>query len=177
MTWRGVTSRGALIAIVTTASCGACSRGASVGSPAVQRPVATPPSATVMTLERKPCYGTCPVYLVSVIGDGSVVFEGRAHVDSARRLTSRISPDQVAALIRLFDDNQFYTLADKYVRGAASCPDHASDAPTVITSITTKDRAKRIDHDLGCANVPKQLAEVERRFDEIVGTSRWIGRH
>lgn len=129
----------------------------------------------LITLERKPCFGTCAVYTVSIAGDGSLVFDGRAHVDSVRFVSSHIDADRVAALARLFDESEFATLDDRYVNGERNCRLYAADAPVVITSITIRDRVKRVEHDVGCANVPQRLTDLERRIDEIVGTSRWIG--
>lgn len=132
------------------------------------------PAFTRVTLERKPCFGTCPVYRVSVAGDGAVAFEGLGYVDSIGSFTGRIDADRVAALARLFEEQGYFALDDKYAYGEPSCPSYATDAPTVITSVTIGNRSKRVEHDLGCAGVPQRLSDLESRIDEIVGTSRWI---
>ena len=132
------------------------------------------PAVTRVTLERKPCFGTCPVYRVSVAEDGAVAFEGVRHVDSVGSFTGRIAAERVAALARLFEDHDYFTLDDKYAYGEANCAQYGTDAPTVITSVTIGDRTKRVEHDLGCAGVPKRLSDLESGIDEIVGTSRWI---
>lgn len=128
----------------------------------------------LITLERTPCFGTCPVYVVSVAGDGSVIFSGRANVDSVSG-SARLPDTQVAALVRLFYDIQYFTLDDKYASGESNCRIYATDAPSVITSITTADKTKRVEHDLGCPNAPNGLTALERKLDEIIGTSRWVG--
>src|SRR5471030_1322735 len=98
--------------------------------------VGAAPSFTRVTLERRPCYGTCPVYLVTVLGDGSVIFEGRAHVDSVGRFTFRLAADRLAELARLVESERFAALDDRYVYGAPGCGPYATDAPTVIVSVT-----------------------------------------
>lgn len=130
---------------------------------------------TRVTLERTPCYGTCPVYRVTVAEDGAVVFEGVQHVDSVGRYTDRIDARLVVELARAAREHGYFDLDDKYAEGEANCEAYATDAPTVITSITTGELFKRIEHDLGCAGAPRRLYDLERRIDEIVGTSRWIG--
>lgn len=149
--------------------------GCAVGTPsAVTRPAATtirPPFISI-TLERTPCFGTCPVYLVSIAGDGAVLFEGRFHVDSAR-VTSHLNVDDVAALAQLFDESQFFALADKYVSGEENCSAYATDAPMVITSIAIDGRSKRVEHDRGCSGVPGRLSLLEDRIDGIVRVWRW----
>lgn len=161
-----------IVSVLALAGCGT--------SPAVadSSAVATSaaPAYSRVSLERRPCYGTCPVYRVSVAGDGVVVFEGLQHVDSIGRFTGRIDDDRAAALSRLFQELDFFTLADKYAYGEPNCPTYATDAPTVVTAVTVGGRSKTVEHDLGCANVPQRLVDLERRIDEIVGTSRWVKR-
>ena len=132
------------------------------------------PAVTRVTLERKPCFGTCPVYRVSVAEDGAVVFEGVRHVASVGSFTGRIDAERVAALARLFEEHDYFALDDKYAYGEANCAQYGTDAPTVITSVTIGGRTKRVEHDLGCFGVPPRLSDLESRIDEIVGTSRWI---
>jgi hypothetical protein len=111
--------------------------------------------------------------MVSIEGDGSVVFDGIAHVDSARRVTSHIDVARVTALTRLLDESHFFTLDDKYVSGERNCPLYATDAPTVITSIEIGGRTKRVQHDLGCSGPPARLAVLEDRIDELAEVWRW----
>jgi hypothetical protein len=170
---RSVRNATGFACIVAVVGCGAGTRGIVVGSPATATTGGLRPQSTRITLERKPCFGTCPVYMVSITEDGSVVFDGRAHVDSARRVTSHNDADRVASLMRLFDDSQFFTLDDKYVYGEQNCHAYASDAPIVITSITIGGRTKRVEHDQGCSGVPAQLTLLENRIDEIARVWRW----
>ena len=135
------------------------------------RPVAM---QTQVTLERRPCYGRCPTYVLSIAGDGSVVFDGRANVDSSRRVTSRVSPDSVASLVRLMEGRKFLTLPDRYAYGVPGCEPYYTDAPLVITSLSSGDRTKRVEHDQGCSGAPASLISMENRIDEIAQSWRWI---
>lgn len=166
------TARLALMTVVVMLGCGP--RSAVVRSPAASTDVSQ--SMTLVTLERKPCYGTCPVYKVSVTGDGAVVWDGRANVDSMGRKSARLDADHVTALVRLFDDAQFFTLDDRYVNGGQNCKPYASDAPVIITSITTSARAKTVERDAGCFSTPQRVADLEAKIDALLGTARWIGR-
>lgn len=134
------------------------------------------PAFTRVTLERKPCYGTCPVYRVTVGQDGTVLFEGLQHVDSVGRFTGRIDAGRSATLTRLFEEHDYFALDDRYAEGLPNCRQYATDAPTVITSIAIGQRSKRVEHDLGCFAVPPRLGDLERAIDDLLGTSRWIGR-
>jgi hypothetical protein len=104
-----------------------------------------------------------------------VVFEGKQNVDSVGRFTGRVSRDKVAALVRLFEQKNYFALADRYAHDVASCRPYISDLPRAITSITLDGRAKRVEHDPGCSQVPAGLAEIEKSIDETAETARWIG--
>ena len=129
---------------------------------------------TRVTLERRPCYGRCPTYVLSISSDGSVVFDGRANVDSSRRVTARVSPDSVASLVRLMEARKFMMLPDRYAYGVPGCEPYYTDAPLVITSLSSGGRTKRVEHDQGCSGAPASLSLIENRIDEIAQSWRWI---
>lgn len=129
---------------------------------------------TLVTLERRPCYGACPTYSISIAGNGTVVFEGRANVDSARRITSRVHQDSVSVLVRLFELEQFFAFPSSYVRDGAECEPYYFDAPVVVSSLSIGRRTKSIEHDHGCGGAPPSLAMLENRVDEIAQSWRWI---
>jgi len=152
-------------------------------SPSKSTPVqlpATKPGLSVaqaeITLERGPCMGMCPVYKVVLKGDGTVVFEGKQGVDSVGRFTGRVSTEKVAALVRAFEQKNYFSLADRYAYGEAKCSPYIADFPGAITSIKLAGRTKRVEHDPGCPNAPAALTEIEKQIDETAETSRWIGR-
>ena len=129
---------------------------------------------TLITIERRPCYGVCPTYSTSIAGDGTVVFVGRANVDSARRITSRVDPDSVAALVRLFESEGFLALPDGFVHGRPGCEPYYFDAPVVIVTLANGRQTKNVEHDHGCSGAPASLTMLENRVDEIAKSWRWI---
>jgi hypothetical protein len=135
-----------------------------------------PATFSTITFERTPCFGTCPVYRVNVAGDGAIRFEGTRNVDSVGTFSGRLAPASVDALARAFDEAQYFALDSRYAYGEPNCRDYGTDASRVLTSITTPTRSKTVEHDLGCGNVPTRLADLYRKFDEIIGTACWIGR-
>ena len=168
------------IAILALAvGCNMGGRSASVGSPSSQtsppRTTAAAASFTQVTFERGPCFGTCPVYSVRVAGDGAVAFTGTRNTDSTRG-SARLTSAQLSELSRLFDDHGFFALDSQYVQGSRGCGMYAADAPTVITSVTTATRTKRVKHDIGCSDAPAALGRLETRIEQLVDVSRWIGR-
>ena len=57
-----------------------------------------PLSTDEVQLTRTECYGTCPVYTVTIRGDGSVVFEGQASVAATSSANPSTRPVSVSPL-------------------------------------------------------------------------------
>jgi hypothetical protein len=152
-------------------------------SPREPEPAATPagePSAgmdaPVITLERTPCFGTCPVYTVTLSRSGTVSFTGRHHVAQAGEATATVPAERVDGLLGELEAGGYFGFADAYVMDSPACGMYATDSPTVITSATRGGETKTIRHDRGCSAAPPELSRLEQRIDEVAGTARWIGR-
>jgi Domain of unknown function (DUF6438) len=152
----------------------ACSPSAPAGSPTPYDSAAS--TAPVVTLERKPCFGTCPVYQVSITGSGGVRFVGKHHVITQGAATAEIPAARVDSLLRALEQGGYFEFADAYVMDSPACGPYATDSPTVNTSVTSAGRTKSIRHDYGCQGAPRELARLERLIDEVAGTDRWTGR-
>jgi uncharacterized protein DUF6438 len=136
----------------------------------------SPAEAPVVTLERMACFGGCPVYRVSAAADGTVTYEGRAHVRQVGPASGRIPPERVQALVSELEREGYFSFADRYVASEPACGRYSTDSPTAITSVRWQGRTKRIEHDYGCSEAPGGLIALERRIDEILDSGRWTGR-
>ena len=140
------------------------------------REAPAPVEDVTVTLERRPCFGTCPVYSITVEGTGRVGYQGTAHVTVVGSDTGSISSEQMALLIAEFDRVGYTQLEDRYAYGEPSCPSYVSDAPTTITSLTRQGTTKRVEHDYGCTDAPRALTALERFIDDVVRSGRWTGK-
>ena len=132
--------------------------------------------ATVVSLERTPCFGTCPVYAVTISGNGLVRFTGTRHTAHLGEATAEIPPERVDSLVAALRAGGYFGFADAYVLDAPACGRYSTDSPTVITSVTDGGARKEIRHDYGCSDAPPALNALERRIDEVAGSARWTGR-
>jgi uncharacterized protein DUF6438 len=151
----------------------ACSPPPPAGGPSPYDSTAT--ATPVITLERTPCFGTCPVYQVSISRSGSVRFVGKHHVTLQGAASAEIAPARVDSLLRELEVGGYFDFADAYVMGSPACGAYATDSPTVITSVTSGGRTRAIRHDYGCQGAPRELARLERLIDDVAGTDRWTG--
>ncbi|MFC1894066.1 DUF6438 domain-containing protein [Chloroflexota bacterium] len=122
----------------------------------------------VITLERTPCYGFCPVYKLTIGGDGTVVYEGKDFVSIRNREETTISRDEIDQLVKEFKRIDYFSLNDEYTERTIT------DAPSVITSITLDGKTKTIEHYHGDFSAPEELTELEDKIDEIVNSEKWI---
>jgi hypothetical protein len=157
------------------AAAATCTRPSAGGGAADARP-APAADTTSVSLERRPCFGTCPVYTVRIDGSGAVVFEGRRFVADSGTFSGTIPKVSVDSLLAELDAEGYFRLADRYAAGQPGCGRYATDLPTVVTEVHLGTRAKRVEHDHGCAEAPEVLGRLERRIDQAAGVSKWVGR-
>lgn len=127
-----------------------------------------------ITLERTPCFGSCPVYTISVSASGQVTFEGRAHVRLLGTATGRIPRERVDALLVELERAGYFGFASRYAVSEPACGRYVTDLPSAISSATLAGRTKRIEHNHGCGGAPGALAVLEKRIDEVLGSDRWV---
>ncbi|CAN5294869.1 hypothetical protein BH10ACI1_BH10ACI1_01500 [soil metagenome] len=137
------------------------------------------PNDLLITLGRTACYGTCPIYKLTVKADGSVLFEGEKFTKTVGKAEGKISEIQVKQLIKEFENVDYFNLNGKY--DSANCY-QITDSPSAVTSIQFNGKQKSVDHYYGCQqgsdDFEKELAKLknlENKIDEIVETKRWIG--
>lgn len=122
----------------------------------------------IITLERTICCGRCPVYKLTIFGDGLVMYNGLEFVAIAGRHTANISKDKIRQLIAAFKKTRFFSLNNSYVEFMGI------EDPFAITSLTINGKKKRVRHYLGDRSAPRQLKILEDEIDKIVFSNRWV---
>lgn len=171
-----MTSRLSGLLLLAAVACAPRPAGEGNGAPEPDTAGAEPGDSTLVTLERTPCFGSCPVYTVSISGTGMVRFAGTRFTTQLGEAVAEIPPARVDSLVDELRSGGYFEFADAYVVDAPACGRYATDSPTVITSVFTDGVRKEIRHDYGCGSAPAALAGLERRIDEVAGTGRWTGR-
>lgn len=123
-----------------------------------------------ITLSRGACYGTCPIYEIAIHGDGTVLYEGKAYVETQGKKNAKISHAALVQLVDAFRKADYFSLADKYVSGV-------TDHPRYVTSISFDGVSKSVLDYVGReVGMPVGVSEVEAAIDRLSGASQWIGR-
>lgn len=142
------------------------------------------PADTLIKLERTECYGTCPVYTLTITANGTVVYEGRRFVKSEGRVESKISPEQLSEILAAVRRADYFSMKDRYALVEDGCDGIWTDLSSAITTIRINGRTKTIRHYYGCQDkpndgislrvYPRDLYELENKIDEIVGSEKWV---
>jgi hypothetical protein len=122
----------------------------------------------VITLERTACFGACPIYSLTIYGDGTVVYVGQDYVKTKGKMETSVSADSVNQLVLEFEKADYFSLNDSYTSFGKS------DMPSANTSISLEGKTKAVEHYLGDHSAPEKLTELENKIDEIANSAHWI---
>jgi ankyrin repeat protein len=125
-------------------------------------------SAVAMRLSRTGCSGGCPVYSVTIHGDGSIVYVGDHSVSIAGTHNAWISAADFAALLERFRKANFLALKDSY-------RSEVTDRPTYYLSINLPGKTKVVaDYAGGWVGMPAVVTELEDAVDRAADAARWV---
>jgi ankyrin repeat protein len=124
-------------------------------------------SKITIGLKRWGCYGSCPVYKVTITLD-DVVFEGDAFVVAFGRHTGSLAAEQVQDLARRFVKADFYSMDSSYRASVTDCP-------TYVLSIEIDGKKMEVeDYEGQWEGMPAVIAELEDEVDTLAQTQKWI---
>jgi hypothetical protein len=122
-----------------------------------------------ITLERTACFGTCPVYTVTILEDGTVNYVGADFVEVTGEQTSQIDPQLVEQMVAEFEAAGYFDWAATYDAQTVT------DMPTIITSVTRDGETHQVTRYAGDGNAPIALPFLELWVDIVANTGLWTG--
>ena len=114
----------------------------------------------LLSLERTPCYGTCPIYKYTVDSTGKADYLGIRFVEMEGRYVKKLSREQMEKLKAALDKADVYAFADAYDNSGIS------DLPSSILTYTTAERTKKIVCRMDC---PAAFRNLFKELEQIVG--------
>src|SRR5262249_19118242 len=131
-------------------------------------------AADSIVLERGPCFGTCPIYRVSITRAGDVHFILLSRPDSGRVRQRHVKPEDFHSLMTVAVWGRFFSLPDTIVGHPQYCPTSLTDLPSATLSIFLPNRHKSIEDYGGCLWAPFILRQLEKAVDETAKTRGWL---
>jgi hypothetical protein len=126
-------------------------------------------AAVAITLERTACFGSCPMYTVTIYEDGTIVYNGIRFVDVEGEQTSEIPAETVAAMVEALANAGYFEWEASYDNPSVS------DLPSVITSVTRDGETHTINRYTAATEVPVALPFLEQWIDLMANTAMWTG--
>lgn len=123
---------------------------------------------TIIKLQRGPCFGPCPIYKVTIYGNGTVIYIGKEFVKTKGKHKINIGDGKIRELISEFEKIHYFQLKGSYEDEEVSC------SSTTITSIAINGKTKTIRHYHGDSSAPEKLTYLEDKIDEIINSNQWI---
>jgi hypothetical protein len=127
--------------------------------------VTTNTSATdvpFISMERTGCFGKCPIYKVSIYGNGSVVYEGVRYTEKTGKFCGSLTHSQIVSLKALLDSAHLFEMKNEYP-GDGRAP---ADLPACKMTYTQNNQTKAInDHGI---ESPDKLVSIEAQIDTTV---------
>lgn len=129
----------------------------------------------VITLKRDRCFGSCPIYTLTICGDGTVEYEGIEFVRVKGKRSYKIPRQRVRELVVEFYRIDYFSLKDSYTSRdlGNGMVEEATDLPGTTTSIKIGDAHKSVYNYYGG---PESLDRLEEKIDEVSGVARFVER-
>jgi hypothetical protein len=128
------------------------------------------PQSLTLQMWRSRCMGRCPVYQVTVHGNGEAEYEGSEFVRDRGPKHLILTQQQIQTILAGFDSADFFALED-------SAFVFAFDTPRVGIKIDIDGKSKEVWSDTsyaGARNGPQaHFLEATHALDQIVGTNQW----
>ncbi|MGD8781393.1 MAG: DUF6438 domain-containing protein [Ignavibacteria bacterium] len=136
-------------------------------------------NSAIITLERTACFGTCPIYSLSIYENGKTKYFGLEYVEQTGLHQSNISESDLNFLVSFALDNGYSDLQNEYRTIIDTAEDGTpivltvSDLPTKITSLVINGNRKIVENYFGA---PEWLSSFENKIDSITNVGKWIGK-
>jgi Domain of unknown function (DUF6438) len=139
------------------------------------KPVSTVPTKPIevkvenelmVSLQRTPCFGRCPVFKIELYEDGKVVYEGRAFSTRLGTHKAVASTELMKAILQKANDIKYLTFNGKYPKGESMI----TDIPTTISYVKLGSESKMIYNNY---DAPTELLEFERWLESQFESLKW----
>jgi hypothetical protein len=136
-----------------------------------------PPSDLRITLERSPCYGTCPVYRASVNAEGQLFWDGRRYVDHKGFSLHRLDPKIAAEYWGRLEGLGIWKMKDRYAKKEDGCTSLFTDASSTVVELHRRGGKKRVLVYGGCRGSKEATALLDfaRDLEAALGLKAQIG--
>ncbi len=136
-----------------------------------EAPVEMPPASygdpndsLFASIERTPCFGTCPIYKMEIYDSGYTEYYGKRFVDNVGRYYAIVDKDKLQAIKDRAIEIGYFDFKDEY-------PSQIADFPSTITTVKIDGKRKRI---FNKQHAPMELNKFQSYIDTLYKDVKWI---
>ncbi len=117
----------------------------------------------VISVQKLPCMGNCPVYKVSIYSNRLVIFEGKENVSKIGTYTMKLDKQKFRELQLAFLNSDFFEMEDVYSA-------QIMDLQSTYLYFSYNGKEKKI---LDYYNSPEVLKELAKMMEELYEQKDW----
>lgn len=132
----------------------------------VQEPASTAKAgddSIFFSIERTPCFGSCPTYKLTILQDGSATYVGRRFAAREGSYRGHVDAGTMGKLKAAAETNGFYGMQDKY-------DEPVTDLPSVIIRVHADSRDKQV---IGRVGAPQSFKLLTKEVEALLGGVEW----
>lgn len=131
-----------------------------------------------ITFESTACLGTCPMYQVTLMANGTIVWKGEMFVETVGFARARAPAAEVKAMLDRLAAVDLDAIPTTYGRDAG-CRELWTDHPSTVLTFSWAQGSTTVTDYSGCYGhaALEALRPIEAEFEALVDTKRWIGRY
>ncbi len=132
-------------------------------------------------MSRTSCFGTCPVYRLTLRGTGACTYSGHAFVRLKGDTTFSVSQQVIVDLLNDLNAMYFFNLRDRYTERAyvrllpngdlEHSVGESVDDPHLILTVQIGPYTKTVEKNWEFG--PKELVAIADKIDKITNSSQW----
>jgi hypothetical protein len=121
------------------------------------------PATSMIKLSKGPCYGTCPVYDLSISGDGKAAYNGKRFTEMEGEYNRVLTTTATNALFDRFVEADFWSYEDHYTADI-------TDLSTTWITFEHDDQSKKV---MAYYDVPESLLSLIKEVEMVVESDDW----
>lgn len=117
----------------------------------------------VITMSKGPCFGTCPVFTLTIYNNAMATFQGERFTDKQGLYTMDIGREKLRQLVAAFREANLWQYPDAF-------KSQIPDLQSVTITFTNEGKTKSI---IGKDGRPEALLQLEEMLDDIANAANW----
>lgn len=119
-------------------------------------------SDLIVSLERTPCFGKCPIYLISVDQNGVVRYDAKKFCDTTGVFCFKLNKSEFKMLKNMVNDVNFSSISEKYPENTVV----PVDLPSIRLNLVQKNLQKQVLLQGGAIeSAPQILKKIVEKVD------------